>query len=228
MPHALSGDGLGSYRRAPFAGAVNPARRAAAAGDGRAGQVAGRRAPPRRYPGPALSGQLTPCQCSTVLEACLSPGTVQPSCVKHLLTGIAPFGTAEARRVLEAELGRPLDAVFSEFGERPVAAASLAQVDRARRVTGAQGPRVLVCQHCSAKCLRGRSMRAPGGADTTRPLPGVSRMLGWAEPLRHLNVSPSGATRPPSQPLRMRRAAASAARAGVPGAGAGDGPGGGG
>ena len=45
-----------------------------------------------------------------------------------LQDGIAPFATAEARRVLEAELGRRVDDVFSEFAERPIAAASLAQV----------------------------------------------------------------------------------------------------
>lgn len=44
-----------------------------------------------------------------------------------LQDGIAPFATAEARRMLEAELGRRVDDVFSEFGERPIAAASLAQ-----------------------------------------------------------------------------------------------------
>lgn len=44
-----------------------------------------------------------------------------------LQDGIAPFATAEARRVVERELGRPVDSVFSEFSERPVAAASLAQ-----------------------------------------------------------------------------------------------------
>jgi ubiquinone biosynthesis protein len=41
-----------------------------------------------------------------------------------------PFDVA--RGVLEAELGQPLEAVFSEFDEHPVAAASICQVHRAR------------------------------------------------------------------------------------------------
>jgi predicted unusual protein kinase regulating ubiquinone biosynthesis (AarF/ABC1/UbiB family) len=40
------------------------------------------------------------------------------------------------RAVVEQELEKPLDAVFSEFDERPVAAASLAQVHRARLLDG--------------------------------------------------------------------------------------------
>ena len=54
-----------------------------------------------------------------------------------LQDGIAPFPTAEARRVLEAELGRRVDDVFSEFAERPIAAASLAQVCISSYRTGA-------------------------------------------------------------------------------------------
>ncbi|MCY3878095.1 MAG: 2-polyprenylphenol 6-hydroxylase [Rhodobacteraceae bacterium] len=41
------------------------------------------------------------------------------------------FPTAEAKRMVEAELGKPADTLFSEFSE-PVAAASIAQVHRAR------------------------------------------------------------------------------------------------
>lgn len=43
----------------------------------------------------------------------------------------------EVKRVLEEDLGRPLSEVFSEFSEKPVASASLAQVHKAKlRSTG--------------------------------------------------------------------------------------------
>jgi len=45
-----------------------------------------------------------------------------------------PF--AEARQIVERELGKPLDAVFSDFATEPVAAASLAQVHRATLIDG--------------------------------------------------------------------------------------------
>jgi predicted unusual protein kinase regulating ubiquinone biosynthesis (AarF/ABC1/UbiB family) len=40
------------------------------------------------------------------------------------------------RAVVETELGKPMDAVFSEFDEEPLASASLAQVHRARLLDG--------------------------------------------------------------------------------------------
>ena len=49
---------------------------------------------------------------------------------------LPPREFEEIRCVVEEDLGKPLDAVFSEFETRPVAAASLAQVHRARLLDG--------------------------------------------------------------------------------------------
>ncbi|MFZ9131984.1 MAG: 2-polyprenylphenol 6-hydroxylase [Gemmobacter sp.] len=51
--------------------------------------------------------------------------------LKYLQDRLPPFPTAEARRAFEGELGVSVDEAFSEFSE-PVAAASIAQVHRAR------------------------------------------------------------------------------------------------
>jgi ubiquinone biosynthesis protein len=46
---------------------------------------------------------------------------------------LTPFSTDVAKKTVEEELGQPIDTIFSEFSE-PVAAASIAQVHRARLV----------------------------------------------------------------------------------------------
>src|SRR5438067_5989947 len=45
---------------------------------------------------------------------------------------VPPVRTSVARRVVERELGRPIDAVFESFGALPIASASIAQVHAAR------------------------------------------------------------------------------------------------
>ena len=48
--------------------------------------------------------------------------------LKVLQDSVKPFDTATAVAQIERELGGPLGAFFSEISEKPVAAASLAQV----------------------------------------------------------------------------------------------------
>lgn len=65
----------------------------------------------------------------------IRPDVLPPPVMRELAKlqdKIAPFPTNEARAMVEKELGAPIDVLFSEFSDAPVAAASLAQVYRAR------------------------------------------------------------------------------------------------
>ena len=69
------------------------------------------------------------------------PDVLPPSVMTELSKlqdNMPTFPTTDARATIERELGQPISAVFSEFGERPVAAASLAQVYRARLKSNGQ------------------------------------------------------------------------------------------
>ncbi|HEX3409008.1 MAG TPA: AarF/UbiB family protein [Candidatus Binataceae bacterium] len=80
-----------------------------------------------------------------------------------------PFATI--RRQIESELGRPLEAIFSEFEPTPIAAASLAQVHAARTSDG---------RRCAVKVQYPR-IEAIVEADL-RNLGFTLRVLAWLEP----------------------------------------------
>ncbi|RFA30675.1 ubiquinone biosynthesis regulatory protein kinase UbiB [Alkalilimnicola ehrlichii] len=54
----------------------------------------------------------------------------------HLQDRVPPFPGAEARRIIERAYRRPLNEVFAEFDEQPLASASIAQVHTARLLDG--------------------------------------------------------------------------------------------
>ncbi|GIX36723.1 MAG: putative protein kinase UbiB [Lysobacteraceae bacterium] len=51
---------------------------------------------------------------------------------------VAPFDGGEAQRIVEQELGKPIDALFVEFERTPLASASIAQVHAARLADGTE------------------------------------------------------------------------------------------
>ena len=58
--------------------------------------------------------------------------------LKVLQDRLPAFRFWRVRRIVEPELGRPVDELFAEFDRRPVAAASVAQVHRARLADGTE------------------------------------------------------------------------------------------
>ena len=73
--------------------------------------------------------------------------------LKYLQDKLPPFSTAVAKRMIEEELELPVDQVFSEFSE-PVAAASIAQVHRARLIDDGREVAVKVLRPGIEKAFR--------------------------------------------------------------------------
>lgn len=66
----------------------------------------------------------------------LAPETVEE--LKVLQDRLPAFGFRRARRIVEEDLGKPIEEAFAEFDREPVAAASVAQVHRARLADGTE------------------------------------------------------------------------------------------
>lgn len=93
--------------------------------------------------------------------------------VATLQDRLPPFGYRAARRLIEEDLGRPLNDVFRSFDELPLAAASVAQVHRAELTTG---------QEVAVKVLRpGVRMQIQRDAVL---LTGAARVLAWSPTVR--------------------------------------------
>jgi ubiquinone biosynthesis protein len=67
------------------------------------------------------------------------PDLVPPDLIAELAKlqdEVPPFPFNEARKIIEYELGQPLEESFSSFEEKPLASASIGQVHRAQRLDG--------------------------------------------------------------------------------------------
>ncbi|HPC22592.1 MAG TPA: AarF/UbiB family protein [Phycisphaerae bacterium] len=69
------------------------------------------------------------------------PDVLPPEFIEELTKlqqHVPPFAFEQVRETIETELGRPLEGLYAEFAEYPIAAGSIAQVHRATLVSGEQ------------------------------------------------------------------------------------------
>ncbi|MCG7494030.1 2-polyprenylphenol 6-hydroxylase [Thalassobius sp. Cn5-15] len=115
------------------------------------------------------------------------PDVVGPEMAQQLRVlqdQLPPFSIEEARHCVEEELGRPLEEVYSEFSD-PVAAASIAQVHRARRVDTGEEVAVKVLRPGIVRAFQKDIDAFYLAADTIQLLSPASRRLRPRDVIEH-------------------------------------------
>jgi ubiquinone biosynthesis protein len=101
--------------------------------------------------------------------------------LSQLRDQVPPFSYAEVRQVIERSLGRPLEAIFDRFDPEPVAAASVAQVHRARLAADGADVAVKVRRpDVAEKVALDRSILLAGARFAERVVPSL-RLVSVAE-----------------------------------------------
>src|ERR1700693_5599339 len=102
-----------------------------------------------------------------------------------LQENVRPFAAAEARRIIEEDLRRPLSEIFDHFDAMPIASASVAQVHRAR-LKGTSAPLAIKVRRPSiARWAELDRSIILGVAHTLELIPSM-RMVAPVETARHV------------------------------------------
>ncbi|WP_236572060.1 MULTISPECIES: AarF/ABC1/UbiB kinase family protein [unclassified Nocardiopsis] len=108
----------------------------------------------------------------------------------RLHSEVAPVPLAEVRRVVEEELGHPMEEVFEDFSAEPLAAASVAQAHTARLrggeevVVKVQRPGIGPVVRRDLDIIRRLALRFEAGTDWGRAIGVVDLAEGFSEALR--------------------------------------------
>ncbi len=129
-------------------------------------------------------------------------GDVLAEQMRVLQDKLPPFSVEEAKRSVEVELGEPVDVLFSEFSE-PVAAASIAQVHRARLADNGRNVAVKVLRPRIERAFRKDVDAFYFAADVIEILSPASRRLRPRDVITHFEGVVEG-----ELDLRMETAAA--------------------